>query len=165
MSAMGLVASTPAAGVGLASAPAAGLPLRLPRSCSHPLATETTLSRQNICFTADPAVGDAHRIVCDLVRQFRSDGLKNEHAIAELAQVLGIPPRRAWALRYLTQPVRVLPTQRERLLHRRRLHQRICAAKLRAKADALERAVEADLLAEVQLPLPLSEPASATQGE
>ena len=115
------------------------------------------MSRQNVCFTEDADVLDAHHAVAAVIRLFRRRGYKNEHAIDLAAQTLQITPRRAWALRYLTQPVRVLREQRRLLLHRAWSEMDRQASEFRAIADAVERQAEAQRIAELQLVLPLGD--------
>ena len=117
-----------------------------------------TMSRQNVCYIDDPAVRDAQRAVSCVITSFRSAGHKNDRAIELAAEALEIPRRRVWALRYLTQTVRVRPPQRDRLLRCMQSHMTRHAAQLRAEADALERRLEAERLAGTQLPLPLAVP-------
>lgn len=112
------------------------------------------MSCQKVC-SADAAERDAHEAVTRVVKLFRQSGHKNEHAIELAARALNITPRRAWALRYLTQPVRVLRQQRDLLLHRAWAHMDREAAQLRQRADLIERQAEAERLAEAQLSLPL----------
>jgi hypothetical protein len=117
--------------------------------------TGATMARQNICYSDDPLVQDAHRAVSALVRLFRALGHKNEHAIELTAGTLDITPRRAWNLRYLTQPARMLRQQRDLLLHRAWSAMDRQAAELRRRADEIERQAEAERLADAQLLLPL----------
>ena len=114
------------------------------------------MSRKNFCVLDDhdDAVHTAVRVVVGLFRQL---GHKNEYAIDLAAQALQITPRRAWALRYLTQPVRVLREQRLLLLQRAWAEMDRQAAQFRAMADEVERQAEAQRIAEAQLILPLED--------
>jgi hypothetical protein len=113
-----------------------------------------TMSRKNFCVLDDhdDTVHTAVRVVVGLFRQL---GHKNEYAIDLAAQALQITRRRAWALRYLTQPVRVLREQRRLLLRRAWAEMDRQAAEFRAIADQVERQAEAQRIAEAQLTLPL----------
>src|SRR6185503_5054836 len=114
-----------------------------------------TMSRQNIYASADE--DDARRAVRRMVQWFRASGHKNEHALEQAAIALGITPRRAWALRYPSQLVRVAREQRNLLLHRAWAHMDRQAAELRERAEKIEAEAEAERLAAAQLVLPLGE--------
>ena len=111
------------------------------------------MSRQNIYASADE--DDARRVVSRVVAWFRASGHKNEHAIEQAAIALGITPRRAWALRYPSQLVKVARGQRALLLHRYWTLMDRQAAELRDRAEIIERQAEAERLAAAQLVLPL----------
>jgi len=120
------------------------------------------MSRQNV-YTDEAAEADVRRAVSHVVGFFRMLGHKNEHAIEMAAQALDLTPRRAWALRYPSQLVKVARVQRDLILHRWWAQMDRQAAELRARADQIERTAEAERLATAQLQLPLGEPRCSGQ--
>lgn len=120
------------------------------------------MSRQNICVMDDPYVQGAHTAVSWVVDALRREH-KNEEAIELAAEALCLTPRRAWALRYLTQPVRVLREQYWLILHRKWAAMDAEAEKLRAAAEKILRQKEAEQLAEAQLSLPLGDSARCSK--
>lgn len=121
------------------------------------------MSRQNFCYMSDPCVQGAHEAVSWVIDANRRRGHKNEEAIELAARALDLTPRRAWALRYLTQPVRVMRTQYRLMLHRKWAAMDAEAAIYRARAAEIERQAEAEQLADAQFSLPLGGSAQCLQ--